>query len=135
MEFKEGDIIKGKKGNGYGFTNGNMSRARVLKVLDDGEYMEIEVLEHRDMDYVGQIGKVLNISEKFELVECKKLTKEELFAMPVGTKIITDAEEDNEHIYDGEAFSSKEKVIEKYEIDKDLTLNTTKKNMERGLSK
>lgn len=121
MGFKVGDIIKGKKDNGYSFTNEKMTRAEVLDVSGCAE-MRIKVLKHADTSHVGLIARVLNTTEKFEFAN-QKLAKEELFAMPVGTKITTDAERDNEYFYTGLAFESKDYRLKPYEINEDLTLN------------
>ena len=48
--------------------------------------------------------------------------------MPVGTKITTDAEEDNEYFYTGKAFESKDYRLKEYEINEDLTLNAEDKD-------
>lgn len=61
----------------------------------------------------------------FEPVCLKKITKEELLALPIGTKITTDAEEDSVFVYDGEeCFANGETAIDDSDIKKDLSLDT-----------
>lgn len=121
MKFKVGDIIKGRKDNGYGYTEERMTKAKVLSVY--GDRMEIKILEHKDAFYIGRMIEVDNTHTKFELVSGKKVTKKELFTMPVGTKITTDAEKDNEYFYTGKVFEGKDYRLKEYEINEDLTLN------------
>lgn len=119
--FIVGDIIKGKKDNGYGYTDEGMTKARVLSV--NGSEMRIEVLEHEDKDYIGNKTTVDNTCTKFELVNARKVTKEELLDMPIGIKITTDAEKDNVYVYDGESFYNEEGCIDECDIEDDLTLD------------
>ncbi len=121
MEFKVGDIIKGKKDNGYDFTNENMTKAKVIET--NKEYMKIEIIEHKNKCNIISIYAVDNSSDRFEIVEYQKPTKKELLAMPVGTKITTADNKDNEFIYNNNRFiNSKGDSIYTYEIMEDLTL-------------
>lgn len=121
MKFKVGDIIKGKKDNGYGFTEERMTKAEVIDVF--GDNMNIKILEHENKEHVGSTIIVDNTFTKFEFA-IQKLTKKELLDMPIGTKIITNAKTDNEYVYDGESFHNKEYCIDEYDIEDDLTLDT-----------
>ena len=119
--FIVGDIIKGKKDNGYKWTEERMTKAKVLNV--NGPKMQIEILEHEESYYVGCRESVDNTYTKFELVNAKKVTRKELLDMPIGTKIITNAKTNNEYVYDGESFCSKKGCIVEYDIEDDLTLD------------
>lgn len=55
-------------------------------------------------------------------VKYKKPTRDELFNMPKGTKIYTDAKEDNEFIYDGNRFNSLNKFLYKSNISEALKI-------------
>lgn len=125
--FIVGDIIKGKENNGYGYTEERMTKAEVLSVY--GDRMKIKVLEHKDASYIGNITNVDNTYTKFELVRGKKVTKKELLAMPIGTKITTNARTKvwgyNPYIYTGEKFVSiGGNCLLKDTINEDLTLET-----------
>lgn len=89
MEFKKGDIIKGLPNNGYGITDEDMTRAKVLKTY--GKKMDIEVLEHRGSSHIGETFEVLNSDEKFKLVRTYEMSRQELLDMPIGSMIITSA--------------------------------------------
>lgn len=77
MKFKVGDVIKGKD-TFYMITNKKMKKAKVKKIY--GEYMDIEVIEHKDSFVNGQIYEVKNSPEYFELIEVakEKFTKSDL---------------------------------------------------------
>ena len=124
MKFKIGDIIKGKAGNGYCITNSNMYKAEVTKILADGD-MEIKVLSHKKSSEEGQEHVVTNSDEEFELISHKKITKEELFDFPIGTRITTDAKEDNVFTKtQSDEFENDEyDIINDYDVEDDLTLN------------
>ena len=63
--------------------------------------------------------------DQLELVYNKKPTKQELLEMPAGTKIYTDAEEDNEYVKKGDCnFESRDFTILCEEINDNLTLDT-----------
>ena len=124
MEFKVGDIIKGKKDNGYDFTNENMTKAKVIET--NKECMKIEIIEHKNTCNITSIYAVDNSSDRFEIVEYQKPTKKELLAMPAGTKITTDAEAENAvFVFNGCSFRNKERgeAIFDGEIDENLILN------------
>lgn len=55
-------------------------------------------------------------------VKYKKPTKDELFNMPKGTKIYTNANNDNEFIYDGNRFNSLNKFLYKSNISEALKI-------------
>lgn len=77
MKFKVGDVIKGKEGNGYGVTNGEMTKAKVIEVFNHYSInkMRIEILDHREIDRIGGRWTVKNNCEQFELCEDTELDK------------------------------------------------------------
>lgn len=75
MDFKVGDIIKGKS-NDYMWTNERMKRAKVLKA--DENDMTIEVIEHFVEFINGKRFTVKNSTKYFELIEEKEFTKSDL---------------------------------------------------------
>lgn len=118
MEFKVGDIIRGKENNGYGFTNEKMTRAKVLQTRYDN--MEIEYLEG-ELDFVGRTVWVNNSKRKFELANAKP-TKQELLDMPIGAKITIDTGE--VFVKDGEKqLESPGHVLNINDISEDLTID------------
>lgn len=68
MKFKVGDKVKGLS-NKYGITNTNMYLGEVKKVGDG--YIEILILRHKDISYVGTECYVLSPEGKFEIVKNK----------------------------------------------------------------
>lgn len=94
--FIVGDIIKGKKDNGYGFIDERMTKARVVSI--NGSKMQIQVLEHDNKGFIGDIVSVDNTYTKFELVSAWEITKKNLLDMPIGTKITTDGKEYNVYV-------------------------------------
>lgn len=76
MDFKVGDIIKGKENKRYAVTDENMKKAKVLEV--NGSDMKIKVIEHSDFFVKGITYTVKNSTEYFELVKAKKFTKSDL---------------------------------------------------------
>lgn len=121
--FIVGDIIKGKKDNGYGYTNEGMTKARVLNV--NGSEMRIEVLEHENKGCIGNKTTVANTCTRFELVSARKVTKKELLDMPIGTKITTDAKKYNVYVkVDEDCFRNEAAdFINDCDIEDDLTLD------------
>lgn len=73
-DFKVGDIIRGKKNNGYGMTNENMYNAKVIALKISGE-MRIKVLNHKCRQEIGVEYDVMNNSELFELIKENKFYK------------------------------------------------------------
>lgn len=88
-EFKVGDIIKGKI-NGYTITNEKMFKAEVLKVKNGS--MDIKVLDHEIKEKIGQTYPAENDIRSFDYY---KPTLENIFSLPIGSKIITDKGEHN----------------------------------------
>ena len=86
MKFKVGDIVRGKEKSSsrYGITNENMYRGRIVKVADD-DYIDIEILEHKDKEFIGKKYTYLN-PEYFKLL--REYTYEDLKKSPLGTKIV-----------------------------------------------
>lgn len=85
MKFKVGDIVRGKEKSSsrYGITNEDMYRGRIVKVADD-DYIDIEILEHKDKEFIGKKYIYLN-PEYFKLL--REYTYEDLKKSPIGTKI------------------------------------------------
>lgn len=85
MKFKVGDIVRGKEKSSsrYGITNENMYRGKIVKVADD-DYIDIEILEHKDKEFIGKKYIYLN-PKYFKLL--REYTYEDLRKSPVGTKI------------------------------------------------
>ena len=63
--------------------------------------------------------------DKLELIDYKKLTKDELLKLPIGTKITTDNDEDNVFIKtdEGRFVTDDCNVLCDYDIDNDLTID------------
>lgn len=114
-----------------------MSKFKVgekVRVIDDRENLRVKnkigVLKADDKDYKPYQVYFEDIDDYFwfyehqlELVD-KKPTKQELLDMPVGTKIYTDAENEDyqEFVFDGDAFRNARHWLEYCEINEDLTL-------------
>ena len=83
MKFKVGDIVKGKENSSsrYKVANEDMYKGKIVKVGDD--YIDIEILEHKDKEFIGRKYIYLD-PEYFKLVE---YTYEDLKKSPIGTKI------------------------------------------------
>nr|DAK81821.1 MAG TPA: hypothetical protein [Bacteriophage sp.] len=67
-KFKVGDIVKGnlESDDRYNITNSNMTRGKVTKVSEDGNYIDVEILEHKH----GDTGNLCTLESKyFDLVE------------------------------------------------------------------
>lgn len=74
MDFKVGDIIKGKSeaDNEYAITDSKMTKGLVKEICDD-EMMVIEVLEHSELkSKVGEEFEVENTNKYFELIKSSK---------------------------------------------------------------
>lgn len=75
--FKVGDIITGIKGNGYGWTNHKMTKAKVLGVFKNSlghHLMVVKAFEHEDKFYVGMTAIVSNDTTKFKFVGAEYIT-------------------------------------------------------------
>lgn len=81
-----------------------------------------EIVEDDSEDAYNE--KLLELVKKAESVKLKysKPTKDELLDMPKGTKIFTDAKEDNEFVYDGNRLNSLNKFLYKSNISDDLKI-------------
>ncbi len=96
MEFKVGDRVKNKK-YGYG---------KVVKLFDDGgvrvQYDNTHINLHSACGNCPP-NTALNYDEpelsELELISTKKPTKQELLDMPVGTKIYTDAKDEDYQVW------------------------------------
>lgn len=123
MKFKVGDIIRGKEDNGYAYTDGRMTKAKVIKSYDD--VIEIKILEHKNDTFIGNTYSVDNSDELFELAFLKKLTVKELLDMPTGTMIKTINEEGEYDTYlkseDGSFLNSYDNCLDEDCICDDLT--------------
>jgi len=73
-EFKVGDIVCGKKGSSlrYGYTNEDMSEAKVVDILP--KHIEIEVINHKLPSCIGDYFTVE--SRYFELAEPPEIKEE-----------------------------------------------------------
>lgn len=98
MKFKKGDLIKGKKGNSYTITNEDMTKARVLEIIDENQ-MKIEIIEHKNKRHIGDQWVIDNSDRKFSLLYSRKPTKQELLDMPIGTKIYTDTKIEKNQVW------------------------------------
>lgn len=71
--FKVGDIVKGKKDNGYGITNDAMLEGEVVGIDNIYTYpyplMTVKVIKHRIKGYENVCYRVRNSNDKFELVK------------------------------------------------------------------
>lgn len=71
MKFKAGDLIVGKKHNGYIITNDEMYKAKVIYSYNHG--MRIQVLEHHDKNNIGESFWVENNDEMFDFYQDLKI--------------------------------------------------------------
>lgn len=62
-----GDFVKGKPNNGYGFTNEDMTRGVVTKVLSDG-HIKVKILDHA----AGSTGEFEVKADRFEITGHQK---------------------------------------------------------------
>lgn len=65
--FKIGDIVRGAS-NVYGITNENMTKGEVVAVSDNGEYIDIRIIDHIDKCWIGHKFNELE-SKYFDLVK------------------------------------------------------------------
>lgn len=65
-KFKVGDLVKGKENNGYGITDEDMTKGRIIGIENNDELC-IQIIEHVDKNYIGRIFKELEY-ERFELI-------------------------------------------------------------------
>lgn len=73
MKFKVGDIVRGNNATRYRITSNKMTKAKVLKVYDNGNIC-IEILEYKNSDCVGEkYGEYGGLEPQyFDLVTDKK---------------------------------------------------------------
>ena len=123
MKFKVGDKVKYKD-----------------ECIKDCDIHNVFVVEHTNSyDYYYLVSDINDSSKKYPIAEedlelinestlkyntlkYNKPSKEELFNMPKGTKIYTDAKEDDEFVYDGNRFNSLDKFLRKENISDDLKI-------------
>lgn len=96
-EFKVGDIIRGRKNDKYRITNEEMLKAEVLRV--ENRNMDIKILDHKNKEEIGLTYPVENDKRLFYYYES---SLEDIFSLPLGSKIITDKKEHNVFIKVGE---------------------------------
>lgn len=121
MKFKVGNIIKGRPDNGYGVTGGDMYKGEVIQAFDN--MMVIKILDHKYTNVIGEKFTVKNEDLAFELISPKKITKEELLKMPIGTKITTNFDKHNVFVKKStDRFINDAAVIADYEIKEDLSI-------------
>lgn len=118
MKFKIGDKVKYKD-----------------ECIKGCDIHNVFVVEHTNFyDYYYLVSDINDSSKKYLIAEedlelideltvkNNKPTKDELLDMPKGTKIFTDAKEDNEFVYDGNTFNSLNKFLYKSNISDDLKI-------------
>lgn len=119
-EFKVGDIIRGRKNDKYRITNEEMLKAEVLRV--ENRNMDIKILDHKNKEKIGLTYPVENDKRLFYYYE---LCLENIFSLPLGSKIITDKEEHNVFIKVGEDdwCNDDSDHLQKSDLNEDLTIN------------
>lgn len=122
-KFKVGDVVKGVKDSIYACTDEQMEEGKVIKVINDDK-IKVKISKHATRSCIGEEFSVM--SKYFELIRPKKITKDELLKMPIGTKITTDAEEEFRRVLvkSGEKhFENEECSLGDYSINEDLSLS------------
>lgn len=123
MKFKVGDKVKYKdeyiKGcdihNVFVVEHTNSYDCYYL-VSDINDSSKKYLIAEEDLELINES------TLKYNTLKYNKLSKEELFNMPKGTKIYTDTKEDNEFVYDGNGFNSLDKFLRKENISDDLKI-------------
>lgn len=69
-KFKKGDIVKGKVGSSKlcSITNERMTKAEVVAVSNDGEFIDVKIMDHINEHMIGYTFQELN-PKYFELIE------------------------------------------------------------------
>ena len=75
-DFTVGDIIRGKKDNGYGITNEEMTRGLVISV--NNKEMTVKILEHENKGEIDSEYDVDNSKTMFEIIERAFKNKKDL---------------------------------------------------------
>ena len=116
-------------------------RVRIRKDLKKGDSFEIYVTDEME-ELAGEIATIIKVNKSLISVryvidkddgifswsedmfeDLAKPTKEELFKMPTGTKIITNDEENNTFVFDGVDNAALDcRYLKDYEINEDLTV-------------
>lgn len=118
MKFKIGDKVKYKDGC---IKNCSTYKVFVIKKTNScDKYYLVSESNNSDKEYIIFEEDLELIDEL--AVKHNKPTKDELLDMPKGTKIFTDAKEDNEFVYDGNRFNSLNKFLYKSNISDDLKI-------------
>ncbi len=55
-KFRVGDIVIGRKDNGYNFTT-DKATMRVVNVYEDANKMEVKILEHKEVRCLNKVGQ------------------------------------------------------------------------------
>lgn len=124
MKFKIGDKVKYKD---ECIKNCSTYKVFVIKKTNScDKYYLVSELNNSDKEYIIFEENLELIDEL--AVKHNKPTKDELLDMPKGTKIFTDAKEDNEFVYDGNTFCSENTLLYPSYLKYDLTINPTRKD-------
>lgn len=118
MKFKIGDKVKYKDGC---IKNCSTYKVFVIKKTNScDKYYLVSESNNSDKEYIIFEEDLELIDEL--TVKNNKPTKDELLDMPKGTKIFTDAKENNEFVYGGNRFNSLNKFLYKSNISDDLKI-------------
>jgi hypothetical protein len=77
--FVVGDIIQGLPNNGYGYTNEDMTKARVIHIRPGTINMVIEVFDHMYPEIIGRTYDVDNDTDKFKLIKYTSALPKNIF--------------------------------------------------------
>lgn len=105
-----------------------MTKAEVIELLKDD--MRIKILEHSDVDEIGETYSVINSNKKFELTKAYEFTKKDLkdgdiVTLRNGDKLIYC--EDDKHFADLRSTNSNY-LSYRHELNDDLTYNDSDEN-------
>lgn len=117
MKFRAGDKVKYKDEE---IETCNAQKIFIVKKVSlyHNDCLVCDINDHSKTYIID--GDYLELADNN--VKYKKPTKDELFNMPKGTKIYTDAKEDNEFVYDGNRFNSLNKFLYKSNISEALKI-------------
>lgn len=59
-KFKVGDIVVGRKDNGYNFTT-DSATMRVVTLYEDKNKMEVKILAHKEERCLNKVGQDFNV--------------------------------------------------------------------------
>lgn len=123
MKFKIGDKVKYKDEYIKGC---NMHNVFIVEQSNSYDYCylvcDINDSSKKYLIFEEDLELIDELAVKYNTLKYNKPSKEELFNMPKGTKIYTDAKEDNEFVYDGNRFNSLNKFLYKENISDNLNI-------------